>query len=98
MLDWSLPGGQDHYFKGISELAAGGGFTGEKVMEISKNFDTNFLLRTELLRQHWGLVPIQVLVHQLVEGHRSFSRRKGRKPSDGRVLHDASTVRLRARE
>jgi mannose-6-phosphate isomerase-like protein (cupin superfamily) len=22
MLDWSLPGGQDHYFKAISELAA----------------------------------------------------------------------------
>ena len=42
MLDWSLPGGQDHYFKAISDLAAGGGFTGEKVMEISKKFDTNF--------------------------------------------------------
>jgi quercetin dioxygenase-like cupin family protein len=42
MLDWSLPGGQDRYFKAISELAAGGGFTSEKVMEISKRFDTNF--------------------------------------------------------
>ncbi len=42
MLDWTLPGGQDHYFKTISELAAGGGFTGEKAMEISKTFDTNF--------------------------------------------------------
>ena len=42
MLDWSLPGGQDHYFKAISDLAADGGFTGEKVMEISKRFDTNF--------------------------------------------------------
>lgn len=42
MLDWSLPGGQDQYFKAISELAAVGGFTGEKVMEISKKFDTNF--------------------------------------------------------
>ena len=42
MLDWSLPGGQDHYFKAISELAASDGFTGEKVMEISKKFDTNF--------------------------------------------------------
>jgi quercetin dioxygenase-like cupin family protein len=42
MLDWSLPGGQDHYFKAISELAAGDGFTGERVMEISKEFDTNF--------------------------------------------------------
>jgi len=42
MLDWSLPGGQDHYFRAISELAAGDGFTGEKVAEISKKFDTNF--------------------------------------------------------
>lgn len=43
MLDWSLPGGQDHYFKAISELTAGGGFTGENVMEINKKFDTKFL-------------------------------------------------------
>jgi len=42
MLDWSLPGGQDHYFKAISDLAAGGGFTGGKAMAISKKFDTNF--------------------------------------------------------
>jgi mannose-6-phosphate isomerase-like protein (cupin superfamily) len=42
MLDWSLPGGQDHYFRAISELATGGGFTGEKAMEISQKFDTNF--------------------------------------------------------
>ena len=42
MLDWSLPGGQDRYFKAVSELAAGGGFTGETVIEISKRFDTNF--------------------------------------------------------
>jgi len=42
LLDWSLPGGQDHYFKAISDLAAGDGFTGEKVMAISKQFDTNF--------------------------------------------------------
>jgi quercetin dioxygenase-like cupin family protein len=42
MLDWSLPGGQDHYFKAISELAAGDGFTREKVLEISRQFDTNF--------------------------------------------------------
>jgi quercetin dioxygenase-like cupin family protein len=42
MLDWSLPGGQDRYFKAVSELAASGGFTGEKVIEISKRFDTNF--------------------------------------------------------
>ncbi len=42
MLDWSLPGGQDHYFKTISELAANGGFTGQKALEISRQFDTNF--------------------------------------------------------
>ena len=42
MLDWSLPGGQDHYFRAISELAADGGFTGDKAMDISKKFDTNF--------------------------------------------------------
>jgi mannose-6-phosphate isomerase-like protein (cupin superfamily) len=43
MLDWSLPGGQDHYFKAISELGASEGLTGEKVMEINKQFDTKFL-------------------------------------------------------
>jgi len=42
MLGWSLPGGQDHYLKAISELPSGGGFTSEKVMEISKTFDTHF--------------------------------------------------------
>src|SRR5215510_5287255 len=42
MLDWSLPGGQDHYFKAIADLAAGGGFTDEKVMEISRKFGTKF--------------------------------------------------------
>src|SRR5262245_45981493 len=42
MLDWSLPGGQDHYFNEIAALAASDGFSGEKVMEISKKFDTNF--------------------------------------------------------
>jgi quercetin dioxygenase-like cupin family protein len=43
MLDWTLPGGQDHYFKAISELGASGGLTGEKVMEINEQFDTQFL-------------------------------------------------------
>jgi DNA-binding transcriptional LysR family regulator len=43
MLDWSLPGGQDHYFRAISDLTAGNGFSGEKVMEINKQFDTKFL-------------------------------------------------------
>src|SRR5262250_1515783 len=42
MLDWTLPGGHDQYFKTISELAASDGFTGEKVAEINKKFDTNF--------------------------------------------------------
>jgi zeaxanthin glucosyltransferase len=42
MLDWTLPGGQDHYFKAISDLAVSDGFTGENAMEISKKFDTNF--------------------------------------------------------
>ena len=42
MLDWTLPGGQDHYFKVISDLAARDGFTGEKALEISEKFDTNF--------------------------------------------------------
>jgi mannose-6-phosphate isomerase-like protein (cupin superfamily) len=42
MLDWSLPGGQDHYFKAVSELA-GGSFTGEKLMEINEKFNTKFL-------------------------------------------------------
>ena len=42
MLDLSLPGGQDHYFKAISELAADGGFTVQRVMEINKKFDTKF--------------------------------------------------------
>jgi hypothetical protein len=36
------PGGQDHYFKAISDLAAGGGFTSERLMDMSKTFDTNF--------------------------------------------------------
>jgi mannose-6-phosphate isomerase-like protein (cupin superfamily) len=42
MLDWTLPGGQDHYFKAISDLAASDGFTGEKALEISEKFDTSF--------------------------------------------------------
>src|SRR5215469_12656404 len=42
MLDWSLPGGQDRYFTAVSELAAGGGFTSEDVIELSKKFDTTF--------------------------------------------------------
>ena len=33
MLDWSLPGRHDHYFKAIFELAAGGGFAGTMGMQ-----------------------------------------------------------------
>lgn len=43
MLDWTLPGGQDHYFKAISELGVSGSLTGEKVMEINEKFNTKFL-------------------------------------------------------
>lgn len=39
MLDWSLPGGQDHYFKAMAELAPG---SGERMMEINKKFNTAF--------------------------------------------------------
>jgi len=41
MLDWSVPGGQDKYFSEIS-AAAGPGFSGALVAEISKKHDTNF--------------------------------------------------------
>ena len=41
MLDWGLPGGQDRYFREISDLDRAG-FSGEKVLEISKRHDTNF--------------------------------------------------------
>jgi hypothetical protein len=42
MLDRSLPGGHDRYFEEISELAAVGGFTGEKAIRISKKFRARF--------------------------------------------------------
>ena len=42
MIDWSMPGGQDQYFKAIAELAASGSFTSKEAMEISKKFDTHF--------------------------------------------------------
>ena len=31
-----------HYFKALADLAASDDFTGEKTMEISRKFDTNF--------------------------------------------------------
>ena len=42
MLDWTLPGGQDQYFKKISELAGGGSFTGDKLAELNKERHTAF--------------------------------------------------------
>ena len=42
MLDWSLPGGQDRYFREIADLAGTDGFTGEKALEVSRRFDTHF--------------------------------------------------------
>ena len=41
-LDWTLPGGQDRYFKKISELAAGGSLTGDKLAELNKEHNTTF--------------------------------------------------------
>jgi hypothetical protein len=43
MLDWCLPGGQDHYFRAISELAARGEFTGDAALEVGREFDTTFI-------------------------------------------------------
>lgn len=43
MLDWTLPGGQDHYFKAVAELAARDGFTDEEMMAINQRFNTEFV-------------------------------------------------------
>lgn len=42
ILDWSLPGGQDHYFRAMAELAPGNDFAGEKMAAINKKFNTHF--------------------------------------------------------
>jgi quercetin dioxygenase-like cupin family protein len=42
MLECSLPGGLDRYFKAISDLAARDGFTREQAMEVGKQFGTGF--------------------------------------------------------
>lgn len=42
MLDWSIPGGQDKYFRTIHELGEGGGFDAVKIIEISRAHDTEF--------------------------------------------------------
>ena len=42
MLDWSLPGGQDQYFRAMAELAPGDELAGEKMAAINKKFNTHF--------------------------------------------------------
>ena len=42
MLDWSLPGGQDQYFKAIAELEPGDDYADDKMAEIHKKFNTHF--------------------------------------------------------
>jgi mannose-6-phosphate isomerase-like protein (cupin superfamily) len=42
MLNWTLPGGQDHYFKAISEITGNRGFIGEQVLEISRKYNIYF--------------------------------------------------------
>ena len=42
MLDWTLPGGQDRYFKKISELDAGGSFTKDKLAALNNDHNTTF--------------------------------------------------------
>ena len=43
LLDLTLPGGQDHFFKAIADLADKGAFTSEKAVEVARQFDTNFV-------------------------------------------------------
>jgi quercetin dioxygenase-like cupin family protein len=42
MLDWSLPGGQDHFFRAISSLASSGQFGAAAAIAISEQHDTHF--------------------------------------------------------
>lgn len=41
-LDWSLPGGQDRYFRTIDAMAKGAGFGAEAIHKVSAEFDTAF--------------------------------------------------------
>jgi oxalate decarboxylase/phosphoglucose isomerase-like protein (cupin superfamily) len=43
MLDWSIPGGQDRYFRSISNLLAEGGFNAANAGELNKQYDTAFI-------------------------------------------------------
>lgn len=49
MLDWSLPGGQDHYFSAVAELDADGDLTSENLLTLSRKFDTTILPRRSVL-------------------------------------------------
>jgi len=42
MLDWSLPGGQDNYFRVVSEQQSDGSFNATNIAELSARFDTHF--------------------------------------------------------
>jgi quercetin dioxygenase-like cupin family protein len=42
MVDWSMPGGQDKYFRMIHKLGEGGGFDAAKIVELSRQHDTEF--------------------------------------------------------
>jgi mannose-6-phosphate isomerase-like protein (cupin superfamily) len=42
MLDWSLPGGQDNYFRLISEQQSEGSFNAANIAELSARYDTHF--------------------------------------------------------
>jgi hypothetical protein len=44
MLDWSLPGGQDHYFEAMARLGPDDTFTGEKMRRINEGHQTVFLV------------------------------------------------------
>lgn len=43
LLDWSLPGGQDKYFREVdSRQKSGDGFTGNDVAEVNARYDTHY--------------------------------------------------------
>jgi mannose-6-phosphate isomerase-like protein (cupin superfamily) len=43
MLDWSIPGGQDRYFRTIHQMLAAGSFNAANAGELSKQYDTAFI-------------------------------------------------------
>ncbi len=42
MLDWSLPGGQDHFFRTMSDLTASGQFGVAAAIAVSEHHDIHF--------------------------------------------------------